>query len=155
MRGERRVQQATVFYTFSLEDHLPKNHLLRSIDRFVALEGLRRHLARFYSAMGRPSIDPELLIRMMLVGCCFGIRSKPRLCVEFPLDRKRQVRHSFDAAPVRPSRAPVGRGYSRHLDQTTQRSPFGAGMTGGVRTSDVWRAEFSQSRSRSASQVSS
>lgn len=86
MMGERRVDQAALFYTFSLEDHVPANHLLRSIDRFVELEGLRVHLAPFYSAMGRPSIDPELLIRMLLVGYCFGIRSERRLCEEVHLN---------------------------------------------------------------------
>ena len=84
--GERRVDQAALFYTFSLEDHVPANHLLRSIDRFVELEGLRAHLAPFYSAIGRPSIDPELLIRMLLVGYCFGIRSERRLCEEVHLN---------------------------------------------------------------------
>lgn len=84
--GERRVDQAALFYTFSLEDHVPANHLLRSIDRFVELEGLRAHLAPFYSAMGRSSIDPELLIRMLLVGYCFGIRSERRLCEEVHLN---------------------------------------------------------------------
>lgn len=86
MMGERRVDQAALFYTFSLEDHVPASHLLRSIDRFVELEGLRTHLAPFYSAMGRPSIDPELLIRMLLVGYCFGIRSERRLCEEVHLN---------------------------------------------------------------------
>ena len=86
MMGERRVDQAALFYTFSLEDHVPANHLLRSIDRFVELEGLRAHLVPFYSAMGRPSIDPELLIRMLLVGYCFGIRSERRLCEEVHLN---------------------------------------------------------------------
>ena len=86
MMGERRVDQAALFYTFSLEDHVPANHLLRSIDRFVELEGLRAHMAPFYSAMGRPSIDPELLIRMLLVGYCFGIRSERRLCEEVHLN---------------------------------------------------------------------
>ncbi|WP_411287553.1 transposase [Phenylobacterium sp.] len=86
MMGERRVDQAALFYTFSLEDHVPANHLLRSIDRFVELEGLRAHLAPLYSAMGRPSIDPELLIRMLLVGYCFGIRSERRLCEEVHLN---------------------------------------------------------------------
>ena len=86
MMGERRVDQAALFYTFSLEDHVPASHLLRSIDRFAELEGLRAHLAPFYSAMGRPSIDPELLIRMLLVGYCFGIRSERRLCEEVHLN---------------------------------------------------------------------
>ncbi|MFN7108800.1 MAG: transposase [Brevundimonas sp.] len=86
MMGERRVDQAALLYTFSLEDHVPANHPLRSIDRFVELEGLRAHLAPFYSAIGRPSIDPELLIRMLLVGYCFGIRSERRLCEEVHLN---------------------------------------------------------------------
>lgn len=86
MMGERQVDQTALFYEFSLEGHVPANHLLRSIDRFVELEGLRAHLAPFYSAMGRPSIDPELLIRMLLVGYCFGIRSERRLCEEVHLN---------------------------------------------------------------------
>src|SRR5258705_13923574 len=82
MMGERRVQQEALFYEFSLERHVPEKHLLRSIDRFVELDGLRQELAPFYSEMGRPSIDPELLIRMLIVGYCFGIRSQRRLCEE-------------------------------------------------------------------------
>lgn len=71
-----------MFSEFSLERHIPANHLLRSIDRFVELEDLRRELAPFYSNIGRPSIDPELMIRMLLIGYCFGIRSERRLCDE-------------------------------------------------------------------------
>ena len=85
MMGERRVAQEHLFYEFSLERHVPETHLLRSIDRFVELDGLRRELAPFYSEMGRPSIDPELLIRMLIVGYCFGIRSERRLCEEVHL----------------------------------------------------------------------
>src|SRR5437762_5187977 len=86
MMGERRVQQEALFYEFSLERHVPEKHLLRSIDRFVELDGLRQELAPFYSEMGRPSIDPELLIRMLIVGYCFGIRSERRLCEEVDLN---------------------------------------------------------------------
>jgi transposase len=82
MMGHRQVEQATLFYEFSLERHIPADHLLQSIDRFVELEDLRRELAPFYSNIGRPSIDPELMIRMLLVGYCFGIRSERRLCDE-------------------------------------------------------------------------
>src|SRR3977135_3782489 len=82
MMGERRNGQDALFYEFSLEDHVPEGHLLRSIDRFVELDGLRQELAPFYSEKGRPSIDPELLIRMLLVGYCFGIRSERRPCEE-------------------------------------------------------------------------
>jgi transposase len=86
MMGHRRVEQAALFYEFSLERHVPADHLLRSIDRFVELGGLRRELAPFYSAIGRPSIDPELMIRMLIVGYCFGIRSERRLCEEVHLN---------------------------------------------------------------------
>src|SRR5437868_3119423 len=86
MMGERRVQQEALFYEFSLERHVPEKHLLRSIDRFVELDGLRQELAPFYSGMGRPSIGPELLIRMLIVGYCFGIRSERRLCEEVHLN---------------------------------------------------------------------
>jgi transposase len=86
MMGERQVDQAALFYTFSLERHVPSGHMLRSIDRFVDLEDLRAGLAPFYSPIGRPSIDPELLIRMLLVGYCFGIRSERRLCEEVHLN---------------------------------------------------------------------
>ncbi|MGA0530810.1 IS1182 family transposase [Hansschlegelia sp. KR7-227] len=86
MMGERQVDQASLFYEFSLDRHVPQDHLLRAIDRFVDLSEVRRELARFYSATGRPSIDPELLIRMLLVGYCFGVRSERRLCEEVHLN---------------------------------------------------------------------
>ena len=72
MIGERPVDQGALFFEFSLERHVPVDHLLRAIDRFVDLGDLRAHLASFYSDTGRPSIDPELLIRMLLVGYCHG-----------------------------------------------------------------------------------
>ena len=84
--GHQQVEQAALFYEFSLERHVPADHLLRSIDRFVELDGLRRALSCFYSAIGRPSIAPELMIRMLLVGYCFGIRSERRLCEEVHLN---------------------------------------------------------------------
>ena len=86
MMGHQRVEQVALFYEFSLERHVPADHLLRSIDRFVELDGLRRALSCFYSAIGRPSIAPELMIRMLLVGYCFGIRSERRLCEEVHLN---------------------------------------------------------------------
>jgi transposase len=86
MMGPRQVAQGALFYEFSIEDHVPPDHLLRAIDRFVDLAGLRRHLAPFYSATGRPSIDPELMIRMLILGYAFGIRSERRLCDEVHLN---------------------------------------------------------------------
>lgn len=70
MMGSRQVAQGVLFYEFSLEDHVPQDHLIRAIDRFVDLGGIRQHLAPFYSNTGRPSVDPELMIRMLLVGYC-------------------------------------------------------------------------------------
>src|SRR5271169_3159710 len=86
MMGARQVEQGVLFYNFSLDAHVPADHLLRSIDRFIDLSELRRELAPFYSTLGRPSIDPELMIRMLVVGYCFGIRSERRLCEEVHLN---------------------------------------------------------------------
>lgn len=86
MMGQQVWAQEQLFYSFSLEDHVPANHLLRGIDRFLDLGSLRRHLAEFYSHTGRPSIDPELMIRMLVVGYCFGVRSERRLCEEVHLN---------------------------------------------------------------------
>jgi transposase len=86
MMGERRVMQEALFYGFSLERRVPDNHLLRKIGRFVDLSEVRAHLGPYYSDVGRPSIDPELMIRMLIVGYCFGIRSEPRLCEEVHLN---------------------------------------------------------------------
>ena len=77
---------AKLFYDFCLDDHVPADHLLRRIDRFLDLEGVRRDLKPFYSHIGRPSIDPELMIRMLIVGYCMGIRSERRLCEEVHLN---------------------------------------------------------------------
>ena len=62
MLGPKQEAQGALFYKFSIDDHVPQDHLLRSIDRFVDLSGIRQHLIPFYSSTGRPSIDPELLI---------------------------------------------------------------------------------------------
>lgn len=75
-----------LFYDFCLEDRVPGDHLLRSIDRFLDLGSVRRELKPFYSHIGRPSIDPELMIRMLIVGYCFAIRSERRLCEEVHLN---------------------------------------------------------------------
>ena len=86
MMGERTEMQEALFYSFRIEDHVPEDHLLRSIDRFVDLTSIREYLKPFYSATGRPSIDPELMIRMLLIGYCMGIRSERRLCEEVHLN---------------------------------------------------------------------
>jgi transposase len=86
MMGERHVMQEALFYGFSLERRVPDDHLLRKIDRFVDLSEVRAHLGPYYSDVGRPSIDPELMMRMLIVGYGFGIRSERRLCEEVHLN---------------------------------------------------------------------
>jgi transposase len=77
---------AQLFYDFCLDDHIPDDHLLRRIDQFLDLARVRTELKPFYSTIGRPSIDPELMMRMLIVGYCMGIRSERRLCEEVHLN---------------------------------------------------------------------
>ncbi|VVP53704.1 hypothetical protein PS850_05583 [Pseudomonas fluorescens] len=86
MMGQLSSGQERLFYSFNIEDHNPANHLLRNIDRCLDLSDLRHYLADFYSPIGRPSIDPELMIRLLIVGYCYGIRSERRLCKEAHLN---------------------------------------------------------------------
>jgi transposase len=86
MMGQQGAGQDRLFYSFNLDDHVPPDHLLRGVDRFLDLGELRKRLAPFYSHTGRPSIDPELMIRMLIVGYCFGIRSERGLCEEVHLN---------------------------------------------------------------------
>lgn len=86
MMGQQTGVQDRLFYSFNLDDHVPPTHLLRGIDHFFDLGDLRKHLAPFYSHTGRPSIDPELMVRMLIVGYCFGIRAERRLCEEVHLN---------------------------------------------------------------------
>jgi len=89
--GRQPSGQEHLFYSFDLESVIPQKHLLCSIDRCLDLADLRQHLPEYYSHTGRPSIDPELMIRMLVVGYCYGIRSERRLPVlqltaPFPTD---------------------------------------------------------------------
>jgi transposase len=77
---------ARLFYDFCLDEHVPSDHMLRGIDRHLDLADLRRSLKPFYSQIGRPSVDPELMMRMLIVGYCMGIRSERRLCEEVHLN---------------------------------------------------------------------
>ncbi len=82
----KQEAQSTLFYDFSIEDHVPYDHILRAIDGVIDLSGVRQHLSEYYSNTGRPSIDPELMMRMLLVGYIMGIRSERRLCDEVHLN---------------------------------------------------------------------
>jgi len=86
MMGQLPPAQNALFYDFCLEQHVPTDHLLRQIDQFLDFDAIREHLQPFYSHTGRPSIDPELMIRMLLIGYCYGIHSERRLCEEVSLN---------------------------------------------------------------------
>ena len=86
MMGEKSGSQGQFFYKFNLDERVPQDHLLRRIDTVLNLSDLRSKLAPFYSHTGRPSVDPELMVRMLLIGYCYGIRSERRLCEELELN---------------------------------------------------------------------
>jgi len=87
MMGRQAGDQSQLFYLFNLEARIPPRHLLRRINPIVTrvLAELRKKLEPFYSEIGRPSIDPELMLRMLIIGYCYGIRSERRLCEEVEL----------------------------------------------------------------------
>jgi transposase len=82
MMGRLKSDQGQLFYEFHLGDAVPEDHLARRIDAALDLSWLRSELAPHYSSMGRPSIDPELMIRMLVVGYVFAIRSERLICRE-------------------------------------------------------------------------
>jgi len=87
MMGRQSGDQSQLFYAFNLEERIPDRHLLRRINPIVAgvLVELREKLKPFYSEIGRPSIDPELMLRMLIVGYCYGVRFERKLCEEVEL----------------------------------------------------------------------
>jgi transposase len=86
MMGQRSGNQEQLVYAFNLDDHVPKDHLVRIIDNFLDAGDLRQRMASFYSHTERPSIDPKLIIRMLIIGYCFGIRFERRLREEVHLN---------------------------------------------------------------------
>lgn len=140
MMGEKAGVQGEFFYQFNLDEAVPGDHLLRRIDAVLDLSGLRTQLAPYYSHTGRPSIDPELMMRMLLIGYCYGIRSERRLCEEVRLNLAYRwfCRLGLeDAIPDHSafSRARHGRfrdaDVLRHVFETTVRSCIEKGLVGG------------------------
>ena len=80
--GRRKGGQGQFFYSFNLDEVVPLDHLVRQIDGVLDLAWVHKGLAPYYSHTGRPSIDPVLMIRMLIVGYVFAIRSERRLCAE-------------------------------------------------------------------------
>ncbi len=84
MMGQH-TRSESLFYYFRLEDHVPENHLLRLIDRHISFAFVREKLKDFYSENGRPLIDPELLLRILLIGYLYGITSERKLVEELKM----------------------------------------------------------------------
>jgi transposase len=127
MMGRQRRDQGKLFYEFQLDDRIPKDHLLRRIDVFVtaALADLHQELEPYYSDLGRPSVDPELMIRMLIVGYCYGIRSERRLTQEVELHLAYRWFCKLDLE-----------------DEIPHHSTFSANRLGRFRESDVLRHVF-------------
>jgi transposase len=127
MMGRQTVDQRQLFYLFNLEERIPSRHLLRRINPIVTriLAGLREKLQPFYSEIGRPSIDPELMLRMLIVAYCYGIRSERKLCeeVELHLAYRWFCRLTLE-------------------DKTPDHSTFSVNRHGRFRESDIFRQIF-------------
>jgi transposase len=100
MMGRQTGDQSQLFYLFNLERRIPERHLLRRINPPVAriLGEFREKLEPFYSEIGRPSIDPELMIWMLIVGYCYGIRFERKLCEEVELHLAYRLSRSIATA---------------------------------------------------------
>src|SRR6266852_5344680 len=127
MMGRQTVDRSQLFYLFNLEGRIPVRHLLRRINPIVTriLAELRDELEPFYSEIGRPSIDPELMIRMLIVGYCYGIRFERKLCeeVELHLGYRWFCRLDLD-------------------DKVPDHSTFSVNRHGRFRDSDIFRQVF-------------
>ncbi len=125
--GRQTVDQSQLFYLFNLEGRIPTRHLLRRINPIVAriLADLRDKLQPFYSEIGRPSIDPELMLRMLIVGYCYGIRSERKLCEEVELHLAYRWFCRFDLD-----------------DKVPDHSTFSVNRHGRFRESDIFRQMF-------------
>jgi transposase len=86
MMGRRKGEQEQFFYSFHLDRVVPPDHLVRKIDGLLDLDWVHTELAPYYSHTGRPSIDPVLMIRMLLVGYIFAIRSERQICAEIQVN---------------------------------------------------------------------
>ena len=126
MMGQQDAQEQ-LFYSFQLEDHVPGDHLLRQLDAVLNFDRVRLALAGHYSATGRPSIDPELMLRMLLIGYAYGIRSERRLCSEVHLNLayRRFCRLGLDGA-------------------VPNHSTFSKNRYGRFRESDIYRVLFEE-----------
>jgi transposase len=140
MIGPRQVAQGALFYEFSIEGFVPLDHPVRGIDRFLDLSDVRPLLAPFYSSGGRPLIDPELMIRMLLLGYCMGIQSERRLCDEVHVNLAYRWFCRLDLTDAVPDHSTFSKnrhgrfresGLFRHLFETVLQRCIDVGLVGG------------------------
>jgi transposase len=127
MMGRQTGDQSQLFYVFNLGERIPDRHLLRRINPIVTgvLGELRGKLKPFYSEIGRPSIDPELMLRMLIVGYCYGVRFERKLCEEVELHLAYRWFCRLDLE-----------------DTVPDHSTFSANRHGRFRDSDIFRQLF-------------
>ncbi|EEE35893.1 transposase and inactivated derivative [Rhodobacteraceae bacterium KLH11] len=135
------MAQGALFYEFSIDEFVPADHSLRGIDRFLDLSDVRPLLTPSYSSHGRPSIDPELMmIRMLLLGYCQGIRSERRLCEEVHVNLAYRWFCRLDLTDPVPDHSTFSKnrhgrfresGLFRHLFETVLRRCIDEGLVGG------------------------
>lgn len=140
MKGPRQVAQGALFYEFSIDDFVPQVHLMRGIDQFPDLTDMRPLLAPFYRSHGRPSIDPELMIRMLRLGYCMGIRSERRLSEEVRVNLAYRWFCRLDLADAMPDHSTFSKnrhgrfresGLFRHLFKAVLLRCIDEGLVGG------------------------
>ncbi len=102
MMGRLKSSQDQFFYNFCLDDVVPADHLVRRIDAVLDLSWLHEELRPCYSHTGRPSIDPELMMRMLIIGYVFAVRSERQLCSEV------QVNLAYRWCQRRSKKGPLG-----------------------------------------------
>ena len=130
-----QVEQAQLFYEFRLDDHVPADHLLRRIDRFLELLRVRSELKPFYSTIGRPSIDPKVMMRMLIGGYFMGIRSERQLGEEVHLNLAYRWLCQLGLNGKGPDHSTFSRnrhgGFRQHLFETVIERCFARGLAGG------------------------
>jgi transposase len=130
----RQESSGRLFYDFCLEDHVPANHMLRRLDQVLAFDRIRSALASHYSHTGRPSIDPELMLRMLLIGYAYGIRSERRLCEEVHLNLAYRWFCRLGLEGSVPDHSTFSKNrYGRFQESGLYRALFGHGKAGQVR----------------------
>src|SRR5690242_19607327 len=152
MMGHHSRSEA-LFYYFRLEDQVPENHLLRLIDKHISFEFVREQLKATYSETGRPSIDPELLLRILLIGYLYGITSERKLVEELRMHLAWRwfTGLSFDQEMPpslylfqKPTRALSGVEAVRATVRTDRAAVRGSGISGGQAPVNRWQLRGSQ-----------